>query len=116
MKNLKIQISFLLILVFISYGCSSVNTSASKTINVDKVDGINVEEAIFIASFYIKNDDYYQKYYSLLRPKVKDNVLRKDCWAVEFNPKITGILKALYPLQISVDKNTGEIRGGGATK
>ena len=105
-----------LILLCIICGCSSLDASSRKDIKIDKRDGINAEEAISIATSYVNGDGYYQKYYSFSRPTVKDSVLRKNCWAVEFRPNIKGIFKAFYPLQVSVDKDTGEIRGSGATK
>lgn len=83
---------------------------------VEKSDGIDQVEAISIATSYVQEDEYYRKYYSISNPKVKNSILRKNCWAVEFNPNIKGIFKAFYTLQVSVDKYTGEIRGAGATK
>jgi hypothetical protein len=104
-----------LILVCFLCGCS-VNASVRNSINIERKDGINAEEAALIAISYVEKDDYYQKYYSLSQPKVKDSVLRKNCWAVEINPNLKGTFKAFYPLQISVDKDTGEIKGVGPTK
>ena len=105
-----------LILICIICGCSYVNADMRRDIKISKEDGISAQEATSIATYYVEKDDYYQKYYSTSQPRVKDSVLRENCWAVEFSPNIKGILKGLYSLQISVDKDTGEIRGAGATK
>ena len=116
MNNLKIFKYAALMLVCILCGCSSVNASIQKDMKIEKEDGVNAEEAIFIATSYVKKDDYYQKYYALSAPKIKDSVLRENCWAIEFRPNKRGAFKAFYSLQISVDKDTGEIKGVGTTK
>jgi hypothetical protein len=115
-NNLKMRKYVALILICIIYGCSSVGDSILRDVIIEKKDGVNAEEAIFIATSYVEKDDYYRKYYSLSRPNVKDSVLRENCWAIEFRPNVKGILKAFYTLQVSIDKNTGEIRGAGTKK
>jgi hypothetical protein len=115
-NNLRMRKYATLILICIIYGCSSLGDSIRRDVKIEKKDGVNAEEAIFIATSYVEKDDYYQKYYSISRPSVKNSVLKENCWAIEFRPNIKGILKAFYSLQVSVDKDTGEIRGAGATK
>lgn len=115
-KDLNMHKFTLLMLFCIIFGCTFSNAPINKDMKVEKGDGINSEEAIAIASMYVEKDDYYHEYYSVSRPKVKDSVLRENCWAVEFNPNVKGVLKAFYHLQVSVDKKTGGIRGAGVTK
>lgn len=104
------------ILICVFYGCASVNATISDNLNIDRRDGINIKEAILIATSYVKEDEYYKKFYLVSKPTAKNSVLRENCWAVEFHPNLKGIFKVYYPLQISVDKNTGEIKGSGVTK
>ena len=114
--NLEMRKFIGLMMICIFCGCSSVDSSIYKDMKIEKEDGINAEEAIALATAYVEQDDYYQKYYSLSNANVKNSVLRENCWAVEFKPNIKGLFKAFYSLQVSVDRDTGEIKGAGTTK
>ena len=114
MRFYKYKLLMLICIIFC--GCASANAKTYKDTKIEKEDGINSGEAAVIARVYVENDSYYKEYYLLSRPKVKDSVLRKNCWAVEFKPNIKGVFNVFYPLQISIDKSNGEIKGAGTTK
>lgn len=82
---------------------------------VDLSDGVNKEEAVILAKNYIMQKGL-EKNMIVLKPKVKENSLVKECWAVYFSPSSQMRGRIPFNFVVDVDKNTGEIKLAGWDK
>lgn len=82
----------------------------SLRMDIDLSDGVNKEEAIYLAKGYLIKKGLEQNVV-ISRPKVKESRLIENCWVVYFPPSVK--IGGLFSFVIEVDKTTGEIKLAG---
>ncbi|MEW6008873.1 MAG: hypothetical protein AB1629_04485 [Candidatus Omnitrophota bacterium] len=84
-------------------------------IKVDLSDGVNKEEVIILAKNYLIHKGL-EKNVIILKPKVRESRLFKECWAVYFQPSPNIRARIPFDFVVDVDKRTGEIKLAGWDK
>jgi len=113
MKKFIVVVNLIVLFVFLKpyYGGAMAERPVKENSQekIDLSDGVNKEEAIILAKNYLMQKGL-EKNVVMLKPKVKESRLVKECWAVYFPPSPKMKERMPFNFVVDVDKNTGEIK------
>ncbi|MBN2119550.1 MAG: hypothetical protein JW734_00665 [Candidatus Omnitrophica bacterium] len=108
----------LLIALMVFSGCATKGSISRNYAKVNPSDGIDRKEAVFIAQYKLFETDLKDSYL-VNYPRVHSRIMKTsqfwgkefDTWQVSFGYKQLELLFRNQPLDIFIDKNSGEVVG-----